>query len=295
MSFFEEKEIFRRESSIRYMDLEEESIYTPVFESLCLIDVKTSAKYALHRHPKFEIFIPETMDYECLLNDQVLHVPKGEVLIVQIGDLHQDYFIKNGKHSVITFDIHVRHDLATGNSIFRQGISPERQVVKRPTDPIGENCLRLMKKELNNESEHAYYVLNGVFQAYFWKVMALIPKESLSIGFMEHSKRDEFKTTLIDYFQKNMDRKLMVKEIAKALGMSESSLAHKCLEYLGVSPAKAFTAFKMRRAADMLRKTGVSVKEVSDIFKFENQFHFSRTFKKVFSVSPSAYQKQFKV
>ena len=46
---------------------------------------------------------------------------------------------------------------------------------------------------------------------------------------------------------------------------------------------------RMTRAAALLREPGVLVSKVSDELGFSDPFHFSRTFKRVFGVSPSDF------
>jgi len=46
---------------------------------------------------------------------------------------------------------------------------------------------------------------------------------------------------------------------------------------------------RMNRAAEKLRSPGVLVSEVADDLGFSDPFHFSRTFKRVFGVSPSSF------
>ena len=78
--------------------------------------------------------------------------------------------------------------------------------------------------------------------------------------------------------------------MAAALGMSESSLAHKTKAILGVSPAKAFLAFKMKRALHHLQHTSMPVKEIAFRLGFTDPYHFSRAFKRVFDKSPAAFR-----
>lgn len=60
------------------------------------------------------------------------------------------------------------------------------------------------------------------------------------------------------------------------------------------SPHRAVIDSRMRRAAEMLLGTGDSVREIARAVGIENEFYFSRLFKKKYHLSPNAYRKEFR-
>jgi len=72
--------------------------------------------------------------------------------------------------------------------------------------------------------------------------------------------------------------------------MSKRTLAYKCKELLGESAAKAFSLYKLQRAENILLNTSKTIQEISELFGYDNQFHFSRSFKKQYNVSPKTYR-----
>ena len=59
---------------------------------------------------------------------------------------------------------------------------------------------------------------------------------------------------------------------------------------LGVNPQHTIMALARLRAKELLDNTHLSIKEVSWKLGFEDQLYFSRLFKKVSGISPSAYR-----
>ena len=57
------------------------------------------------------------------------------------------------------------------------------------------------------------------------------------------------------------------------------------------SPYQHLLRLRMNYAADLLLAPGILVKEVADRLGFDDPFHFSRTFKRVFGVSPTHFGK----
>jgi AraC-like DNA-binding protein len=78
-------------------------------------------------------------------------------------------------------------------------------------------------------------------------------------------------------------------ELAGAAGMSARLLTILSHRLFGEAPARFLLLLKLRRAEEMLRYRGLSVKEVSDALGFSNPFHFSRVFKRVVGVPPSRW------
>ena len=50
----------------------------------------------------------------------------------------------------------------------------------------------------------------------------------------------------------------------------------------------------MRKAAELLLNTNASVAEIALAVGLENEFYFSRLFKKRFSLPPSGYRREFR-
>ena len=58
------------------------------------------------------------------------------------------------------------------------------------------------------------------------------------------------------------------------------------------SPVRAFTRYRMEEARGLLARDDLSIKEISARLGFQNQFHFSRLYRKVFGRAPSAARQQ---
>jgi transcriptional regulator GlxA family with amidase domain len=52
---------------------------------------------------------------------------------------------------------------------------------------------------------------------------------------------------------------------------------------------------RLDRASIMLRYSTASIKEIADATGFCDRYHFSKTFKQVFKINPSAFRRQASV
>lgn len=82
--------------------------------------------------------------------------------------------------------------------------------------------------------------------------------------------------------------------IARVAGMSESCFERKFKKEFGEPFSVYLNKFRIAKAIDMLREDGYSMSDIAFASGFTNQFHFTRTFKKVTSSSPLQYRKSLK-
>lgn len=87
---------------------------------------------------------------------------------------------------------------------------------------------------------------------------------------------------------------IKLKSIARVAGMSESCFERKFKKEFGEPFSVYLNKFRIAKAIDMLREDGHSMSDIAFASGFTNQFHFTRTFKKITSSSPLQYRKSLK-
>jgi AraC-like DNA-binding protein len=83
---------------------------------------------------------------------------------------------------------------------------------------------------------------------------------------------------------------LGIKEIAAALGISQSHLRARFRASCGVSLGKHLRRLRLEKACGLLRLTPSRVSEVAELCGFNSIYHFSRAFHAAYGVSPMAYR-----
>ena len=87
---------------------------------------------------------------------------------------------------------------------------------------------------------------------------------------------------------------LSVSSMVKISGLgSPSSLTRKFRSETGTSPYHYLLGQRYRYAAELLRTQNYTIKEICEMISVNDPFHFSRTFKKLYGMSPKNYRKQF--
>ncbi len=107
------------------------------------------------------------------------------------------------------------------------------------------------------------------------------------------SVKDEFLTDLEAFILKHLDSaEFNVTMLAKHAAMSQPVLYRKIKALTGMSVNDFIKSIKLRRAAELLSDPERTVYEVAYMVGFSDRKYFSREFKKVYEVTPSAYAQQ---
>ena|SRR5215467_6108045 len=95
---------------------------------------------------------------------------------------------------------------------------------------------------------------------------------------------------LVSYLVNRCDKELSMCDLSRLVNLSESHLSHLFRSQTGMSPQKFLKVARMRRAAQLLETTFLSVKEVMANVGYNDPSHFVRDFKKLAGESPSKYR-----
>jgi AraC-like DNA-binding protein len=105
----------------------------------------------------------------------------------------------------------------------------------------------------------------------------------------EHSK---CVSDAISFIKKNIRATLTVKEVCRNVPCSATALANSFKKELGQTISAFIEEVVMSEAQSQLLYSNQSIREISEVLGYSDQFYFSRRFKKWFSTTPSKYRKK---
>ncbi|SEW41187.1 Signal transduction histidine kinase [Chitinophaga arvensicola] len=107
------------------------------------------------------------------------------------------------------------------------------------------------------------------------------------------SADEQFIQTALQIVEKNIaNPDFSVEELSKALFMSRVSVYKKILALTGRSPIEFIRSIRLKRAAQLLEKSQLTVAEVAYEVGFNNPKYFTKYFKMEYNVLPSVYGKK---
>ena len=97
----------------------------------------------------------------------------------------------------------------------------------------------------------------------------------------------------IHIMEEKIYENLKVEELAAELGLSAEHFIRIFRQKMNITPLQYFYRLKIKTAAAMISNTSLLVNDIAKKMSFENQFHFSRIFKKCTGLSPTEYRKMY--
>lgn len=92
------------------------------------------------------------------------------------------------------------------------------------------------------------------------------------------------------FLRENLDNSPTRMDLSKKFNISPTHVNALFKKELGISPTKFLNQCKIYQTCRLLREDGLSVKECAVRLGFYDEFHFSKTFKKVMGIPPSIFK-----
>jgi AraC family transcriptional regulator, arabinose operon regulatory protein len=101
-------------------------------------------------------------------------------------------------------------------------------------------------------------------------------------------------TSLEQYIDDNINKKISINNLANSINRSPSQLHRICLKHLKLSPGNWINQRRIKKACILLSTTDDSIKTIALKIGFQEQFHFSKNFKKIVGISPLKFRQSNK-
>lgn len=273
--------------------LEDQSTYEikAVFNDFHTLQMKGHCEYPLHRHDNYEVIIVHKGPYYCSLNSVELTVQSHQFLVVKPGDQHQDHLYDEQTHYVLHFSLKQDSHISSKTiDLLKNSIPAVKQIFPIQNDWNPASFFEDMEKNNRLKDKYSFKIQEPLMELFFWNMVRCIPESSLSESFIDVSNQQLFRNHLLNLFQMRFSRDLSVTEMSHEMNMSKRNLSLYCREYFKDSPARLFLKYKLKKSVELLESGTFTIKEISHLLGFDNPFHFSRVFKRVYKVSPSQYK-----
>ena len=107
------------------------------------------------------------------------------------------------------------------------------------------------------------------------------------------SNDEKFIKKLIKIIENSMDDNLLsVEYLASEVGMSRANLYRKLQAIINDTPVNFIKTIRLKRAAQLLKKSDMYISEVAYMTGFNNQKYFGKCFHKEYGMSPTEYIKK---
>lgn len=233
-----------------------------------------------HRHFEYEINVIKEGELQVIYDDKCCDLKKGEVFLCEPYVFHRN-LVKTEKVSFYVFHFKCDYSL-----IGKSGVYEMKEQEKKIFDLLIEELSILKKDNSKNEAEFGV-VENALYTAFIEKLINKGLKEKVAF------KNSELYCQAVQFMNENINLKLTVKDIAKQLCVSDSTLKKIFKKVAGIGVIKYFNELKLTKAQKMLL-SGKSVLETGFELGYSSPSYFSAAFKNATDKSPLKYKKENK-
>lgn len=97
---------------------------------------------------------------------------------------------------------------------------------------------------------------------------------------------------IIGSMKANLQREMVLSEVARLVNLSPSRLQHLFKAETGTSLTQYLKSLRLERARELLETTFLSVKQVMITAGLKNKSHFVKDFKKAYGMTPTQYRRE---
>ncbi|MBQ6472704.1 MAG: helix-turn-helix domain-containing protein [Victivallales bacterium] len=274
--------------------LNEAEDFLPRFLDLIYTEVLNDGNYHPHTHIHHELITAKCGEYRCVLEGERLCVHPGEMLFIQQGQRHEDILQGGTSHYAVHFVFRALGESPLPTAIFLRG-TPVLKQIARLAPGVLEDFLAQMRMASQPETYGAFRMHNALFNVFLRRCFNQYPQEILQPCLTQRVTMNRPTDLLKAVFASHLEELPDLKTLCTATHLSSTALHRLCQACFNLPPRKAFMHFKMLHILDFIRANPlIPLKQVSAIFGFRNQFHFSRVFRQEMGYSPSLLNRRQK-
>ena len=118
-----------------------------------------------------------------------------------------------------------------------------------------------------------------------------VPTEAGQFSRLEALRRLQ---PVLIYMENNLTRRLRLAELASVAHLQPTYFSNFFARHLGVPPITYLNRRRVERAAGLLFQGGARVEEIAERVGFRDVYYFSKTFKRITGLPPTAYRAQLR-
>ncbi len=262
------------------------------FEHVDVVDVRGVGRHQVpvHQHAHYEIIVILDGAYDCRINGIAVSLTKGGIAVLKPGDLHEDIDSREMRFAAVEIRVLPGPSPDRSASLFAVDMPVGAQVMRAPEGAFGEVALRLVD-EAQRIDAFTSHMLDAIAAEFMWMLVRSMPRAAIDPALLAGGDEHEFASRLTRLFDERLEGQLGLREMARALGMSERTLTARCRAAFATSPTRLFVGHQMARARALLIHTDLPVKDISAHLGYENPYHFSKVYKRIFGVAPTQARK----
>jgi len=255
-----------------------------------------------HWHKEIEIIYASRGEVKVGINDTVIEVCEGEILVIANGEPHYFLASPNSERYVFQFEMRLFDESFLRGSeeslvgLFAKGEAYSRYWPDHLQQKTRELLVELYELEVEQPKGKNYVVLSNLAR-FIGECYAHLPKKA-----EEHSSQTPTaihrKDTLVrlnsvfEYIESRYQESITLDEVAKFVGFSPYYFTRFFKKNTGQTFVQFLTEYRINRAKFILAQEEIPMIEVAEKSGFSSVKTFHHVFKEEVGISPLQYQKK---
>ena len=247
-------------------------------------------------HPYFTILIINRLNTELMIDDYVFKNHNPSAIFISPGQhlfltdkLDWEGYAISFNKDFYCIEYH-DSEVSCNGLLFVNNFSLVQIILDNQQQAIYNNTVKEIESEFKNEDPLQAEMLKNLLKNLLIRSNRLFRMQH-TIGNVDDSNID-FARKFSELVEKNFRMYKKVENYAQMMNLASASLTKKLQKYGVESPSKIIRDRIITEAKRLLIYTEKTVKEISNILGFDDQYYFSRLFSKEAGISPSDYKKQ---
>lgn len=263
----------------------------------------------IHWHDEMEIIFMDQGQAVFRIEEKEFHMKSGEALIVHPGELHSGYNVHSTEvtYYAIVFKLswvfayyQLNNDLHNENELS----AFIREEVKLPayltTKEEAHIRLLLLIKQILHKYEHQHVGyelgLKGWLLILFSDIYELgLLEKGAGHRNKQHSEARALIRKVLRYMEEHSHEEIGLDQLADVISLSRSHFCRFFKAHTGMRPIEYLNFIRVHNAANMLRQGSCTVLEAAVESGFHHPSYFTKSFKRIFKMTPSEYKAQYSV
>ena len=166
------------------------------------------------------------------------------------------------------------------------GLNPDQPIYKARYKDISETMKEEMLYIVNHKDESPFHLIGHLY-LFIDSLVRSSTSAQISKG---NSLRDFYIKEAFSFIEQNFQNDISVEDIAASCGLNRSYFGKIFHENMGKTPQEFHISYRMTKAAELLKLTGLYIADIGNAVGYPNQLHFSRAFKNVYNISPRQWR-----
>lgn len=282
----------------RLHGIREEVLYNRI-PDVRLYHNQNTIQFEPHWHSAVEILFPIEQNYTVRIDAEEHILVPGDILIIAPGTIHSYTPPESGERIFLLFDYDILRNLPSLRPVVAS-MQPYLLITQAENPPLSSILQRLLRDIVaayDGGDPFAEAIIHARLLEFFARIGQSTLRRSSQTRRYSQDRRQDHVTRCMEvctYIEDHLQEDLSTDQLAEIAGFSKFHFTRLFKEFTGVSTHEYLIRKRIETAENLLAKPEYSITEVAMQSGFNSLSTFTRVFKSVKGMTPTAYRKSLK-